>query len=400
MEVFVDIFHKIIIISIAVLCLSNGSILLLHSQYNKASKTLSYIILLWGFLYLYRSIDFYIDIYPESYGLFRANVLIVGIIYTFMMVLFPMQALLPGWLNKKRLFLLFLPIFVVSLIYMLGMRLLGEEPEEILTYEQLWDSIGHFNVWSRFVILFCNFIYIYGFLRWLRRFKKNYTKWRNENYSDRDDFDISWIGPYNVIMAMIFVCYLAVEFFGGKVPVILHSFVVLASFAYMFYKGFFYKTPYPESMVTGDPQNQNAERATEDETLELPVDEIKPVSETSFESKIPGYVEIFKNWMETEKPYLYKDFKLTDVSRVLPLNRSYLSRIFNEGFGSNFSEVVRRYRVEYARNLILRNPDLPSYKVADLSGFSSDTTFTKAFKQTFGMTPTKYKTKGEAAGTD
>lgn len=85
--------------------------------------------------------------------------------------------------------------------------------------------------------------------------------------------------------------------------------------------------------------------------------------------------------------------KLSDVSRVLPLNRSYLSRVFNEGFGKNFNEVVRFYRVEYSREVLSKEPSFPLQKVAELCGFGSDSTFIRAFKQVTGMTPSQFKAK-------
>ena len=395
MENFIDIFHRIIISSIAILCLSNGIILFLHSRNNKASRTLAYVILLWGLVYLYRMVAFYVDIYPESYAIFRTNVLIVGIIYTFMMVLFPMQVLIPGWLNWKKIFLLFLPIFVVSGGYLLGMHLLHEEPEELFNYAQIWASIGHFNVWYRWVILICNLVYILGVLVWLYRYEKRYLEWKNNNYSDLDDVDISWLRAYDYIIALIFICYIAVELIGGKIPVIIHSAIVIYSISYLFYKGLFFKSPYTEKTFKKE-ENKVIEMKEDEEPLDLlPADEICEINDTSFNCKIPEYVEIFRKWMDTEKPYLYKDFKLTDVSRILPLNRSYLSRIFNFGFKSNFSEVVRTYRVEYAKEILRKEPSLPSYQVATLCGFNSDTTFIKAFKAVTGVTPTQYKTEGE-----
>ena len=391
MDNFIEIFHRIIISSIAILCLSNGIILLLHSKNNKASRTLAYVILLWGVVYAYRMAAFYVNIYPESYGIFRSNVLIIGIIYTFMMVLFPMQVLIPGWLNWKRFLLLFTPILVVSGGYLLGMHLLNEETEELHTYADLWASIGHFNVWYRFVILICNMGYILWVLLWLYHYERRYVEWKNNNYSDRDDVDISWLHSYNYIIALIFTCYIAVELIGGKIPVIIHSMIVIYSFSYLFYKGLFFKSPYTEKTICTEETVTIADKENKEPLLQLPSAETREVYDTSFDSKIPEYMNTFKTWMETEKPFLYKDFKLTDVSRVIPLNRSYLSRIFNVGFGSNFSEVVRQYRVEYAKNIIQKDPSIPSYKLANICGFNSDTTFTKAFKAITGMTPTKYK---------
>ena len=112
---------------------------------------------------------------------------------------------------------------------------------------------------------------------------------------------------------------------------------------------------------------------------------------SAFEQKIPIYTTTIRDWFESEKPYLYSEFKLLDVMRIVPLNRSYLSRVFNDGFGRNFSEVVGSYRVEYARKLILKCPAMPLQRVWELSGFKTDSTFTRLFKQEIGCTPAQFK---------
>ena len=68
-------------------------------------------------------------------------------------------------------------------------------------------------------------------------------------------------------------------------------------------------------------------------------------TKNAFLNKLPAYHDEIANWMIKEKPYLNPSFKLMDVSNILPLNRTYLSRVFNDGFGESFSNVVRNYRI-------------------------------------------------------
>ena len=56
--------------------------------------------------------------------------------------------------------------------------------------------------------------------------------------------------------------------------------------------------------------------------------------------------------MAERKPYLRGDFKFMDVSEILPLNRTYLSRVFNDGFGDSFSGVVRDYRIRETEEML------------------------------------------------
>ena len=199
---------------------------------------------------------------------------------------------------------------------------------------------------------------------------------------------------YDYIVIGITIFYLGILLIGGQATIICHCLFVLFSFSYLFYKILFYENPYPEDffasnrpsvVVTGGANEYNLPTSSE----------IEVMNEQAFENKIQIYTEKLKTWMEEEKPYLFNDFKLTDVSRILPLNRTYLSRVFNEGFGQNFSEVVRIYRVNYSKDILKKSPSLPMHKVAELCGFRSDSTYTKAFKQVTGITPSQYKSEGE-----
>lgn len=102
-------------------------------------------------------------------------------------------------------------------------------------------------------------------------------------------------------------------------------------------------------------------------------------------------------WMVNKKPYLNPNFKLMDVTEILPLNRTYLSRVFNEGFGSSFSDVVRCYRIKEAEWMLLNRKDIPVGQVGELCGFSSPSVFNRTFVQSHdGLTPNRYRKQTEA----
>ena len=346
--------------------------------------------LMWGIEYLTALILMLTVIDSTEYALFREKVLIIGNFFIMLTNLFPIQVLLPGWLNWKKIILLFLPIVLVTVLYYGGMYLLGEVPESLTSYAVIGRSIGHFNVWFRLVILLSNIAYIMVILKWLYKYEKRYIKWKNENFSDQEYVDISWMRSYDFIVVGIFLFYMGILLIGGRIPVIIHSTFSVLCFSYLFYKALFYESPYPEDFFDTGHQVPTSESTIEEYGIPMSP-ESDPLNEQVFENRIQTYVDTLKSWMEEEKPYLYNDFKLTDVSHILPLNRTYLSRIFNEGFGQNFSEVVRAYRVNYSKEILRNNPSIPTYQVATLSGFRSDTTYIKAFKQITNMTPTQYK---------
>lgn len=386
-----EILHNYFFTGVITLFFFQSIILFVRSKQNIARKTMAITELLWGLEYLMTFILMNLLDVSREYMLMREKVLIVGNCYIVIALFFPMQVLIPGWLNWRRIVLLFLPIVAMTAFFYGGIYFLDESIEHPSTYAALYQSIGHFNIWFRFVMLFSNMIYIYYVLRWVNGFEHKYIQWKNENFSDQEYVDISWMKSYYYILVGIFLFYLGILFIGGRISVMFHCSFCVLSFSYLFYKALFYESPYPKGFHVDGTDN------TKDPIVELcavAVEEKMMDSEDlegNFDSMLETYTYRITKWMEEEKPYLYKEFKLTDVVRVLPLNRSYLSRVFNEGFGRNFSEVVRAYRVEYAKELIKNNKMMPFYEIAELSGFSSSSTMNRAFKQTIGMTPNQFK---------
>ena len=391
MEINAISIHKYLFIFIITLLLFQSILLFIRSKNNTARKTMAYLELLWASVYTLAFVLLFF-FSSQEYTLLREKVLIVGNLFITFTHFFPMQVLLPGWLNWKRAFLLILPILVLTVIYYGILALLGEKPESLTSYTMLWNSLGHFNVWFRFVMLLSNFLYIIIILIWLYGYEKRYIQWKNDNFADQEYVDISWMRSYDYLIIGIFLFYLGILFVGGHMSVVCHGIYFISTFSYLFYKSLFYESPYPEDFFNQTSPAPHPQKIIVPQTPSLPA-EIVTLNEQTFSTKIDAYKEQLQQWMEEEKPFLFHDFKLTDVSHVLPLNRTYLSRVFNEGFGQNFSEVVRTYRINYSKEILKKNSSIPMYKVAELCGFRSDSTYIKAFKQITGMTPNQYKAK-------
>ena len=175
--------------------------------------------------------------------------------------------------------------------------------------------------------------------------------------------------------------------------------LIRTNLSYLFYKALFYESPYPanyfESLDEAQQKMKSDEIYVLSDSNQMDLGGSSGLTDQTFESKISDYTDLLRKWLDEEKPYLYKEFKLTDVSRVLPLNRSYLSRVFNEGFGKNFSDVVRLYRIEYSKKLLQENASLPLSDIAERSGFSSDSTYIRSFKQVHGITPSQFRNQQE-----
>ena len=115
-------------------------------------------------------------------------------------------------------------------------------------------------------------------------------------------------------------------------------------------------------------------------------DEIIPESASASKQEKP-LIERIEEVVTKRQLYLRHNLKISDVAAELCTNRLYVSTAINEEMGISFSDYINRKRVNYAIHLMSVNPQLTIYEIADLSGFSSDKSFYRNFKNITGKSP-------------
>lgn len=81
---------------------------------------------------------------------------------------------------------------------------------------------------------------------------------------------------------------------------------------------------------------------------------------------------------------------LEDVASYAGFSKYHFSRIFKEYFETPFPEYVMKQRIKHAIE-ILENPDVSILNAAFSSGFSSQSSFNRAFKQIMHCTPSDFR---------
>lgn len=94
--------------------------------------------------------------------------------------------------------------------------------------------------------------------------------------------------------------------------------------------------------------------------------------------------------MEEKKPYLNSNLRVEDVADLLGTNRTYVSNCIKNIRGCQFIQFVNAYRIEHAKQLLRQNRDIKTSYVWTASGFSSEASFFRNFKETTGMTPKEW----------
>lgn len=138
------------------------------------------------------------------------------------------------------------------------------------------------------------------------------------------------------------------------------------------------------------------EKHTQNQTERLLLDVFHKFLETKAGSKkrIPAWAkelkEIIQDQIDTNL-----SLSLTEISKELDINPTYLSREFSKYFEDlSFGEYIRKLRIEKALQLL----DDPAYSLTDiayLTGFSDQSHFTRVFKKIMGENPSVYRKKRE-----
>ena len=154
------------------------------------------------------------------------------------------------------------------------------------------------------------------------------------------------------------------------------------------------------------------EGGAELETIELSYQQIKEIENMATIEEvqlwITNVVEKFleevcktnniknRRLIEQITKYIRNNFKgnltLEEISKAVFLSPYYLSHIFKEEQGITIMDYVTTVRIEEAKRL-LREPQYNILQIAELTGYSDPSYFSKVFRKVIGMSPTQFKNK-------
>ena len=107
----------------------------------------------------------------------------------------------------------------------------------------------------------------------------------------------------------------------------------------------------------------------------------------SFEKDEP---DVWKQLFDYIDQNLGSDLTLSTLAGKCFYNPSYFSRIFKERFEISVSEYINRRRIDHAIRLF-QTTDFSAEHIAELSGFSSKSSFYRIFTKLTGKSPSEYR---------
>ncbi len=105
-------------------------------------------------------------------------------------------------------------------------------------------------------------------------------------------------------------------------------------------------------------------------------------------------VQIANDIMYYVYTHIETNIDMDELSEDLKISKFHMHRVFKEVFGKNIYESIKSIRLQKASNLLLTNKFSTISDVANMCGYSSQTSFIRVFKERFSMTPKEWKNGG------
>lgn len=343
----VDLLENVLLLAIhsinTAICFFGAALLLRHSDGLRVRKACAYALLLWGLSDLFFMIQTYILDQPvlntgsttlTVYMLFAGNFL------GWLLLIYPTETLRPGWLTWKRALCQLLPLVVLCVV------------DYFVPYDLRW-LISLYPV-GLFIMVLTHI--------------RAYRIWCENNYSSMEHIDVQWIVRYLIMLAVLGASYGYMMVSDNPCRAFTQNILIGFMFVYSIEQILFRRDPWDNLIGTEEVDKEQSDTTGEQSEKARKLEQ----------------------WMETEKPYLDPNFKLIDLMRALPMNRTYLSEFINTTYGCTFYQFVTRYRIEEAKRIMRENSELKMADVAARSGFSSQSAFSKTFTRETGQTPREW----------
>ena len=106
------------------------------------------------------------------------------------------------------------------------------------------------------------------------------------------------------------------------------------------------------------------------------------------------HVQIANDTMYYIYEYIDTDINIDDLALKFNISKYHLHKIFKEQMGINIYETIKSNRLQKSSNLLLTNKFSTITQIANMCGYSSQTSFIRAFKDRFHQTPKQWRNGG------
>lgn len=237
-----------------------------------------------------------------------------------------------------------------------------------------------------------------NYIRIFRRERRIYLEKINNHFADTSDFELRWgtsifYKAASIGFSVLLLCVYSDPIADGVLTFCVTLFYIDFAIRYINYQyTLFYALPAisePNEVVTAPVDDATGE-------VTVPARESADEQTNEIERKLVELTpsELGKKLdrlIKDQKPYLTHGLVISDLSRPLKVTDKQLSFYISNTYGVRFNKWINSLRIEYAKRLSAENPSMSFDEIAERSGFSDKSNFSKVFKEVTGITYKKFK---------
>lgn len=283
--------------------------------------------------------------------------LLSGVALVALMTIYPIEVVLPRWLNRKRLLLLFSPVIFIFLACGV-IQFLGEGFRTLRTVDDIARYCHEPNVWIRFPI----FLLAYGYAFILYYIPQNKM---------RGNITFNWIRAYTFGNIGIAFLYLGLVLLGGYLIGIFHALYFALYVGYITYQELFVRLFIPDS------ENEQSNRAN--------CKVILPKSVT--EKKL--WVEL-ENYMQKESAWHNPNLSISLLADAVKTTQIEIGILLKLMGYEEFDDYVAEFRIREFCQLVNNGDNITIEDTFYRVGFRYRDIASKQFMRIMHQSPEEY----------
>jgi len=268
---------------------------------------------------------------------------------------YPIEVISPGWLNWKRLLLLYSPVLFTFVFYWITL-LCGVEYKPYFSIIQMLPHIGHFDAAVRILLCLLMFFPI------LIIFFIPYTR----IYSNTDK---TWVRVYAALFVIDVMSYIMVLMIHGLTMGIVYFHISMLITLIRVYMELVYRIV--------------DKKVSKEMLLSPSIPTVNPPAEEGLFVRLEAYMAEHLAWRDP-------NMSLGMMTSNLCTNRTTLAKNMRECGEENFSVYINKKRISDFISLVNNNQNICFKEAFFISGYRSRTTALRNFKSITGKTPSEY----------
>lgn len=264
--------------------------------------------------------------------------------------------------NTKSLRYHFIPVFIQFIFY-------TSISISTLSYKTFfWINIH--QPYTQRIELYASILSLSIYLFFSIRLLQSYRKKIENHFSNTKGINLTWLRNLLLGLCILYLGWLGEHLSGNFRYGIVQLFLPIYIY-WIAWMGFLQR-----SLVSNPVDSQQGSSQME-----------KKQPETS-----PAMLLAIKQAMEDDKLYLNPGLTITDLARHVDLPPKLVSFMINADFGKSFNSYINEYRVNEFKNKLIseQNKRFTLLGLAFDSGFNSQASFYRIFREVTGLSPKEY----------